>query len=102
MLTRASKANANTEYFEMSSRGDMEPPLELDTAPSSDERVYLSNHIHVDDHMAPVRNIENDNKLTQLENEQRMHDIMQNSKMMLKSCMTRRVKIIHSIQQTYY
>ena len=39
MLTRASKAKADTEYFDMPSRDNMEPPLELDTASSSDEQV---------------------------------------------------------------
>ena len=58
MLTRASKASAknanakndSTEFFEMSSRGDMEPPLELDSASSSDGQVGISNHIHVEDY----------------------------------------------------
>ena len=37
--------NANNDFFELSSRGDMEPPLELDTASSSagQEPIDLTN-----------------------------------------------------------
>ena len=63
MQARASKAKSDTAYFEMSSRDDMEPPLELDTASSSDELVDVSNCIHVEDHMASIRNLQNDHRL---------------------------------------
>ena len=61
MLTRANslrKANANTEFFDLASGDDMEPPLELDTVSSSDGQVGLSNYIHVEDYMGSVRNLE--------------------------------------------
>ena len=78
MLTRASKANAknaNTEYFEMSSRDDMEPPLESDTALSSasgQEPIDLTNYVHVEDYTGSTRNLQNDHRLKELENQQRM------------------------------
>ena len=76
--------NAKNDYFELSSRGDMEPPLELDTASSSDEPVDLSNCIHVEDHKASIANIQNDHRLTQLGNEKRMQEKMQNTTMTFK------------------
>ena len=69
MLTRARnlrKANAtndNIEFFEISPRGDMEPPLELDSASSSDGQVDISNYNHVEDYFGSIRNLENDQRL---------------------------------------
>ena len=66
MLTRASnlrKANAtndNTEFFEISSRGDLERQHELESASSSDGRAALSICVHVEDLFGAVRNLEND------------------------------------------
>ena len=80
MLTRASKANANTELFDLSSRNNMEPRTELDTASSSHGQVYLSNYTHVEDYMGSVRNLENERRLEALETERRMQEINENDK----------------------
>ena len=93
MITRASelrKANDNAEYYELSSGDDMELSLELDTASSSSSgrpegrQVDLSKYMHVVDYMGSVRNLENDHRLTELENQRRMHEINGNNKVMLK------------------
>ena len=88
MLTRASKANANTELFDLASGDDMEPPLGLDTASSSASghgQVDQPNYIHVEDYMGSVRNLENERRLEALETERRMQEINENNKMMLKT-----------------
>ena len=84
MLTRASKANAHTEFFDLSSKDDMEPPIELDIASTSDGQVDLSNYIHVEDYMGSVRNLENERRLEVLETERRMQEINENDKTKLK------------------
>ena len=89
MITRASnlrKANENAEYYELSPGDDMEPPLELDSASSSNsghpagQQVDLSNYIHVVDYMGLVRYLENERRLGVFEMERRMHEINGNTK----------------------
>ena len=90
MLTKASdsrKANAkngNAEYYDL----DMEPQLELESSASSDSghgQVDISNHIHVEDYLGSIRNIENDYRLKELEAERRMQEINENKKVMFKA-----------------
>ena len=93
LITRASnlrKANNNAEDCELSSGDDMEHPLELDAASSSNpghpagQQVDLSNYIHVMDSMGSVRNLENDRRLTEFEIQRRMREISGNNKTKFK------------------
>ena len=47
MLMLVLRTNDSTGFLELSSRGDMEPPLEIYSASSSDGQADISNHIHV-------------------------------------------------------
>ena len=108
MLTRASnlrKANAtndNVEFFEISSRGDMEPQHELESASSSDGQADLSKcYIHVEDYFGAIRDLENGYRLRELETERRMQEISGNNKMMFQAELHKVAggNEIHSMQQ---
>ena len=87
MITKAVKAktnNDNAEFFELSSGGDMDQ-LDLEEVASSDGQVNMRNYMHIFDYQASIRNIENDFRLKEMENERRTQNINENNKMMLKA-----------------
>ena len=100
-LRKGNATNDNTEFFEISSRGDMEPQHELESASSSDGQADLSNYIHVEDYLSAVRNLGDDCRLRELETERRMQDINENNKMMFKAELHKVAggNEIHSMQQ---
>ena len=51
----------------------------------SDGQVDMRNYIHIHDYQGSSRNIENDFKLKDMENERRMQEINGNNKMMCKA-----------------
>ena len=71
MLTRASKAKAGTEYFDMASQA------------SGDGPVGISNYIHAEDHRASIASMTNDHSLTQLEHEKQQQEQTHNYTRML-------------------
>ena len=88
MITQSVKAkkNGKAEYYDLSGRDDMEPPLELDETSSSDgQQVDMRNHIHVEDYFSSVRDIKNDYMLRELEAERRLKEINENNKLMFKA-----------------
>ena len=67
MITQSAKAkkrNGKAEYYDLSGRDDdMEPPIDLDEASSSDGQVDMRNHTHVEDYLNSIRDIKNDRML---------------------------------------
>ena len=52
------KKTFKAEYYDLSGRGDdMEPPIDLDEASSSDGQVDMRNHTHVEDYFSSTRDI---------------------------------------------
>ena len=54
---KAKKRNGKAEYYDLSGRDDMEPPLDLFEASSSDGQVDMKKHIHVEDYLGSIRDI---------------------------------------------
>ena len=69
----------------MSERGDMEHPLGLDDASSSDGQANMRNRIHVEDCVGSIRDIKNDYTLRELEAEGRKQEINENEMMMFEA-----------------
>ena len=82
---KAEKRNGKAKYNDLPGRDDMEPPLDLDEASSSDGQVDMRNHIHVEDYFSSVRDIKNDYMLRELEAERRLKEINENNKIMFKA-----------------
>ena len=89
MITQSVKAkqrNGKAEYCDLSGRDDdMEPPIDLDEASSSDGQVDMRNHTHVEDYLSSIRDIKNDCMLRELEAERRWGNINENNKIMFKA-----------------
>ena len=87
MITQSAKAkkrNGKAEYYDLSGN-DMEPPIDLDDASSSNgQQVDMRNHIHVEDYFNPIRDIKNDHMLREMEPERRMQEINGNNEMLFK------------------
>ena len=86
MITEVLKLkNAKAEYYDLSGN-EIEPPLDLDedSSSSSDGQNDRRNHIHIEDYLSPIRNIESELMLREMEAERRLHEISENSKMIFK------------------
>ena len=74
-MLKLKKRNGKAEYYDLSG-DDMEPPIDLDDASSSDgQQVGMRNHIHVEDHFNSMKDIKNDGMLREMESERRMQEI---------------------------
>ena len=76
MLSRARQANDNVDIYDMSSTGeltqDVEPPVDL------------SNYIHVHDYPNAIRNIQDENRLREMEIHERQQQIIDNNTRMFQ------------------
>ena len=69
---KAKERNGKAEYYDLFGN-DMEPPIDLDDASSSDgQQVDMINHFHVGDYLISIRDIKNDYMLRGMEPERRM------------------------------
>ena len=64
---------------------DMEPPIDLDEASSSDGQVDMRNHFHVEDYFSSTGGIKNDYMLREMEAERRLKKTNENNKIMFEA-----------------
>ena len=76
---KAKNRNGKAEYYDLPVN-DMEPPIGLDDASSSDgQHVDMRNHIHVEDYFNSIRDFLNDYMLRDMGYERRMQEINGNN-----------------------